>query len=200
MKTFAKHIALILAVIMLTAALAACGDSKDSTPAAEDATTANDATVADDATVEQTEADATEAGDYEEVSGVSAVWGAYSVLVPEGFELVEAGEFSSYDFAVKKSDFSYFDFNTEADDDIMMQHYNYNKSAYTLEQEDFDMVFDENEWIGFTYSDGYGGVGFEAYSTIDGKIVRVSSAGFPIRSAVASAVMSSFTKLSDDES
>ena len=110
----------------------------------------------------------------------------------EGWEIAEGGEFSSYDFAVKKSDFYYFDFNTEADDDTMMQHYNYNKETYTNEQTDFDKTYGDNAWVGFQYSDGYGGYGFEAYMTLAGKIVRVSCAGYKFDSPEAEAILSSF--------
>ncbi len=129
-----------------------------------------------------------------EVTGETKEVLGYKVLVPEGFELVMAGDFSSYDFSVRKSDFVYFDFNTESDDDLMMQHYNYNKNTYTNEQQDVAATCGANEWTGFKYSDGWGGYGFEAYTTVGGKIVRVSCAGFKFDSSEAQAVLASLTK------
>ena len=76
----------------------------------------------------------------------------------------------------------------------MMQHYNYNKATYPNEQADFEYVYGGNTWTGFQYSDGFGGYGFEAYTTIDGKIVRVSSAGYQYDSAYAVFVLNSFAK------
>lgn len=184
MKKITAVIALLLAVMMLASVLVACGESKSEKPA-------DDSKPAETSAEEQTEAPASEKAD---ITGTNADWGAYTVLIPDGFELKEAGEFSSYDFSVRKSDFSFFDFNTEADDDNMMQHYNYNKSTYINEQKEFEQTWGANQWTGFQYSDGFGGWGFEAYTTVDGKIVRVSSAGFTYDSAEAEAVMASFSK------
>lgn len=130
--------------------------------------------------------------EHREITGETVQYGKYSVLVPEGYELKEPGEFSYYDFSVQKSDFSFFYFITEDDDELMMTKYNYNKQTYTNEQEDVSGVYGENEWTGFQYSDGFGGYGFEAYTTVDGKIVRISSAGFRFDSDEAQAILSSF--------
>lgn len=182
MKKTISFAALMLAILMLTAVLAACGGS-DSTDAPE--------STAADVTVEETQGDIapTEAAD---ITGTAGSWGAYTVLIPDGYELKEGGEYSSYDFSVRKSDFKAFDFNTEADDDNMMQHYNYNKETYINEQIDVAADYDGTEWTGFQYSDGFGGYGFEAYTTLNGKIVRVSGIGFTFDSAEAEAVLESF--------
>ncbi len=179
MKNFIKIIALALISVMILGALASCGSGKpeeepeDTQPA--------------DTEHADTEGDKEVTGETKEALG-------YKVLVPEGFELAMAGEFSSYDFSVRKSDFVYFDFNTESDDDLMMQHYNYNKNTYTNEQQDVAATCGANEWTGFQYSDGWGGYGFEAYTTVDGKTVRVSCAGFKFDSAEAEAILASLTK------
>ena len=185
-QTVKTMIALLMAVLMMTVVLTACGDSKKSEAAD------NAADSAADSTPTQAEEEPTAAED-KEITGTAAEWGSYSVLVPEGFELKEAGEFSSYDFSVRKSDFSFFDFNTESDDDTMMQHYNYNKNTYINDQKDFEQTWGAYTWTGFQYSDGIGGYGFEAYTTIGEKIVRISAAGFTYDSAEATAVMSSLT-------
>ena len=178
MKNFVKFIALAVVFVMTLSVLASCGGT------AEPENTADEPV---DTTPADTEGEKEVTGETKEASG-------YKVLVPEGFELQLPGDFSSFDFSVRKSDFSYFDFNTEADDETMMQHYNYNKQTYTNEQEDVSATYGAAEWTGFQYSDGWGGYGFEAYTTMDGKIVRVSCAGFKFDSAEAEAILASLTK------
>lgn len=177
MKKIHKLLALVLVLVLTLALFTACGksDSKKESKKTDSAKS-------------------TEASGSESVNGKTAEYKGYSVLIPEGFELKEPGEFSSYDFSVRKSDFSYFDFNTEQDDDLAMQHYNYNKSTYTNEQKDVSATCGGNTWTGFQYSDGWGGYGFEAYTTLGDHVVRVSSAGFQFDSAEAQAVLASLTK------
>ena len=120
-------------------------------------------------------------------------WGDWTIDVPGGFEL-KGGDFLDETdpryFKVKKSDFSYFDFKADGEERIM-SNYNYNKETYTNEQEDVNSTFGGNEWIGFQYSDGFGGYGFEAYTTIDGEMIRVSSAGFAFDEDVVDTILSS---------
>ena len=183
MKKLIMILVLVMTLSLTLAVFASCGSGNVKGDAENEEPENN----------EQNDLEETNGADDKNVTGEQAEWGNYTVLVPEGFELVEAGDFSSYDFSVKRSDFSYFDFNTEADDETMMMHYNYNKNTYTNEQIDVDATYGDNEWIGFQYSDGYGGYGFEAYTTIGEKIVRVSSAGFKFDSAEAKAILSSFS-------
>ena len=179
MKTAVKLTALFLVVSLGAFALFACGGNKAEQQINEAPGSLTDSV---DGTTEPSGA----------VGGTTGEWGGYTFLIPDGFALKEAGEFSSYDFALVKSDFSYFYFNTEADDEMMMAKYDQNKNTYTNGQTDFKARFGENEWTGFQYSDGFGGYGFEAYTTIDGHICRVSSAGFQFNSAESAAVLSSF--------
>lgn len=182
MKQIRKLLALALALVLALALFTACGkndEDKDTTPAPAGATDAP-----------TTDAPA-EPG---QISGETKEYNGYSMLIPDGFTLKEPGEFSSYDFAVRKSDFYYFDFNTEQDNELAMQHYDYNKNTYINEQTDVEATYGENTWTGFQYSDGWGGWGFEAYTTFGDHIVRVSSAGFKFDSAEAQAILASLTK------
>ena len=119
--------------------------------------------------------------------------GEWSVDVPEGYEFSIGDFFDENDtryFQVKKSTFSYFDFSADGED-LIMTHYNYNKETYTNEQTEFTVTYGGNEWTGFLYSDGFGGYGFEAYATIGGQLIRVSSAGFTVDVAAAQQVLGS---------
>ena len=190
-----KLLALLLALLLMIALLSACkkadgSDGKDEKnedksqgTSQEEDKTANDETVEE---VPETEPE------HREITGEIVEYGGYTMLVPEGFTLKEPGEFSYYDISVEKSDLSFFYFITEDDDERMMQNYNYNKSIYSNRQHDVEAVYGENTWTGFQYSDGFGGFGFEAYATVNGKIVRVSSAGFSFDSDEAMAVLASF--------
>ena len=72
-------------------------------------------------------------------------------------------------------------------------HYNYNKSTYTNEQEDVSGKYGDIEWTGFQYSDGWGGYGFELIATVNEKPVRVSSAGFKFDSEEAKTILNSLS-------
>ena len=141
--------------------------------------------------------DSDSAGDAETETPAGAsetmIWGDWSVTVPGGFTLKGGDMWDEEDtryFSVKKSDFSYFDFKAD-DEDSIMNNYNYNKETYTNEQEDVQASYGGLDWVGFQYSDGYGGYGFEAYATVGGKLIRVSSAGFTFDSAIAEEVLGS---------
>lgn len=187
MKKNIKLITLALAILLALSVLAACGGGEK--PVQTDAPDVTDGPASTGP--EDTEPDTTAEPEVKEITGESTSVEGYSVLVPDGYQLKMPGEFSPYDFQVGKGDFSYFDFNVKAEDDSMMQHYNYNKQTYTNEQKDVLATYGENEWTGFQYSDGFGGYGFEAYTTINGKVVRVSSAGFAFDSPEAAAVLAS---------
>lgn len=192
-----KLFALALALILTLALFTACGKkdeakNQETKPDAAVDTQAQNDTEAPEETEAPAETDAP--ADPAAVAGETVEYIGYSVLVPEGWELKEPGEFSSYDFSVRKSDFYYFDFNTEAENENAMQHYNYNKDTYTNEQVDVEATYGENTWTGFQYSDGWGGYGFEAYTSFGEKIVRVSSAGFTFDSPEAQAILASLTK------
>ena len=120
-------------------------------------------------------------------------WGDWTVEVPAEFELVGKGFSDENDpryFAVQKSIFKFFEFSADGEENIM-NHYNYNKNTYTNEQKDVSGTFGGNEWTGFQYSDGYGGYGFEAYTTVDGEIIRVSSCGFQFDDEMTKTVLGS---------
>ena len=180
MKQFQKLLILVLALTLCLTLFAGCGKKDDPTPA-EDKTA-----VTDPAEKEMAKP--------AEVGGETVTYAGCSVLVPEGFALKEPGDFSYYDFSVRKSDFSYFDFITTDDDDLIMSKYEYNKQTYTNEQVDVEAVCGDLTWTGFQYSDGWGGYGFEVYTTLDGKLIRVASAGFQFDSDVARAVLGSVAK------
>ena len=120
-------------------------------------------------------------------------WGNWTVDVPAGYEFKSGDFLDETDiryFSVKKSSFSYFEFKADGEDRIM-NNYNYNKNTYTNGQKDVSGTFGGSEWVGFQYSDGYGGYGFEAYATVNGEMIRVSSAGYTFDNEVVSAVLGS---------
>lgn len=123
----------------------------------------------------------------------TVTWGDWTVDVPAEWELKGGDVFDANDtryFSVKKSTFKYFDFKADGEEQIMT-HYNYNKNAYTNEQKDVNGSFGGNDWVGFQYSDGYGGYGFEAYTTVDGEMIRVSAVGFSFDDEMVKTVLSS---------
>ncbi len=127
------------------------------------------------------------------VDAETMTWGDWTVDVPAGFTLEGGDFFDETDpryFSLKKTDFVYFDFKADGEE-LIMNHYNYNKDTYTNEQTDVQGTFGGSDWIGFQYSDGFGGYGFEAYATVDGELIRVSCAGYPFDDALVSAVLSS---------
>ena len=74
-------------------------------------------------------------------------------------------------------------------ENIYLQKYEQNKATYTNEQTDVSGKYGDIEWTGFQYSDGAGGFGFELHAKVNGKPVRVSSAGFKFDSQEAKAVL-----------
>ena len=70
-----------------------------------------------------------------------------------------------------------------------MNQYNYNKDTYTIEQKDVSGTIGDYTWTGFQYSDGFGGYGFELYTEVGDKVVRISSAGYEFGSAVPEAIL-----------
>lgn len=175
-----KQIAIALAAVCMCASLVACGGSSESTTSAP----ATDAPVA-------TEAETTAPASVTIAS--TETWGDYTVGIPEGWTFRKGYALDETDTtccSVKKSDFSYFDFNMEKEE-TMKNKYNYNKNTYTNEQTDVSGKIGDIDWTGFQYSDGWGGYGFELYATANGKPVRVSCAGFKFDSAEAKAVLES---------
>ena len=127
-------------------------------------------------------------------SGSEQSWGNFTVFVPEGFELKGGDVFDETDpryFSVKKGEFYYFDFFTSDVEDDVMSKYDYNKNTYTNEQVDVEGTYNGIQWTGFQYSDGFGGYGFEAYTSIDGTYVKVGSAGFEFTSTEAETILGS---------
>lgn len=118
--------------------------------------------------------------------------GDWTVEVPAGYEL-KIGDFLDENdtryFSVRKSSFSYMDFSADGEERVMNK-YNYNKDTYTNEQKDVSGSFGGHEWVGFQYSTGVG-CGVEAYTTINGEMIRVASAGYAFDDATFAAVLSS---------
>lgn len=187
MKGLCRTLTVLLMLCLLCGLLCACGTQPVPVPSAPERTGAPTA-----APASETENAAPESSESGELRGETVEYGGYRVFVPEGFQLKEPGEFSFYDFSVQESELRYIAFITDADNDTMMQRYEYNKKTYTNEQEDVEGVYGDNAWTGFQYSDGWGGYGFEAYATLGEKIVRVSSAGYRFDSEVAALVLGSF--------
>ena len=176
-----KKIAIYSCAFALGLSMTACGkkesDKKDTTEITE--------------TEEETE-DVTE----EEVSGKeeTVTWGFYTITVPAGCTFEGGGFMDENDtryFKIKKSDFTYFDFKAEDSEDNMMGAYNYNKDTYTNEQKDVSGTFGDIKWTGFQYGDGFGGNGFELYATINGKYIRISSAGYAFDDPMVEKVLGS---------
>lgn len=195
MKSLDQLLALTLVLLLTLSLLTGCG-GKDPAPAesAPDSSAAvQTAPAPETAPVPETTLPAqTEPA---ELSGEMASWGSYAVLVPEGFEL-KTGEDASYcDFCVQKSDFFYIGFITEEDNELLMQKYNYNKNTYTNEQTDVEGAYGAHDWTGFQYSDGWGGYGFEVYTSLGEKLVRVSGVGYAFDSPEARAVLGSFDRI-----
>ncbi|MBQ2603216.1 MAG: hypothetical protein II583_07400 [Oscillospiraceae bacterium] len=170
-----KKMLLLFAVICLCICVCACGGSDSEEPDA------------------QTDAPAADVTEEQTAEPKTMSWGDWTVEVPADFELKGGDVFDENDtryFSVKKSSFSYFDFKAEGEDRIM-SNYNYNKETYTNEQTDVSGSFGGNDWVGFQYGDGYGGYGFEAYTTVDGEMIRVSSAGFAFDNEIVGEVLGS---------
>lgn len=187
MKT--KKISAFIMVLMLTLGAAACGDS-DSSSKADSKAKKESVSVSQAETEENTESKA------DVDSGTTETWGVFSVFVPEGFTLKGGDVFDETDtryFSVKKGDFYYFDFYTSDTEDDVMSRYNYNKDTYTNEQKDVSGTYGGIDWTGFQYSDGFGGYGFEAYTSIDGQYIKVAGVGYEFESPEAEKVLGSLT-------
>ncbi len=173
-------------MLVLSVCLMACGSDKEEEKkdSKEDkATEKNDETVTEEHTPEE-----------EKLTIASTeTWGDITVGIPADWTLKKGDTFDENDTrycSVKKSDFKYFDLKME-DEQMANNHYNYNKSTYTNEQEDVSGKYGDIEWTGFQYSDGWGGYGFELIATVNEKPVRVSSAGFKFDSEEAKLVLGS---------
>ena len=179
----AKAISLFLAASVSAVCLTACGGGSESSSksAKESRSSAADTTAA--------------AAEEKNITGETKSWGVFTVLVPEGWTLREGDALDATDpnyCSVKKSDFTYFDLKSEKDD-LMKQHYEYNKNTYTDQQKDLPATKVGNfEWNGFEYGGDFN-KGFELYATADGKNIRVSCCGFRFDSAEAQAILSSIT-------
>lgn len=171
---------MILLLLAVCLCLCACGGAGTARPSDEENQTQQD--VLESAGTDDTP-----------VELETMTWGDWTVGVPAGYTLEGGDFFDETDpryFSVKKSDFTFFDFKADGEEQIM-NHYNYNKDTYTNEQKDVQGTFGGNEWTGFQYSDGWGGYGFEAYATVGGELIRVSAVGFAFDDATAGAVLSS---------
>lgn len=185
-----KSAALIMAASMMLAA-ASCGDSSSSSSGKPASSTSVSKTTASSAETEAA-TEASTAGNAN-ITGSEQVWGIYTVMVPDGWNLKGGDYFDDKNpevCSVKKSDFYYFDIKSEKED-VQKQQYEYNKKTYTNEQKDIPATkLGDIEWNGFQYGNDFGG-GFELYGQSNGKFLRVSCAGFSIDSPEAKAVLGS---------
>ena len=174
-----KKITCAFLMLSMCACLAACGGKDDDK---DDNKGTTNATVTEEETTTEAQA-----------SGSVQNSGAWSVEVPADWTF-KVGDFLDENdtryFSVNKSSFSGFSFSADSEDSIK-NNYDYNKKTYTNEQTDFKTTFGSAEWEGFQYSDGFGGYGFEAFATVDGKMIRVASTGFKYDSDEAKAVLGS---------
>lgn len=176
-----KRLTSMLLALGMCACLAGCGSKDDVSDKSDNNNTTNAAV---------TEEPATEAGTGAASTQVSGGW---SVDVPADWTFKIGDVLDENDtryFSVKKSSLSGFSFSADSEESIK-KNYDYNKKTYTNEQTDFKATFGSAEWEGFQYSDGWGGYGFEAFATVDGKLIRVSSTGFKYDSEEAKAVLGS---------
>ena len=177
-----KNIACLALAATMCISLTACGGGKDTTT-----TTAATTAAATEAETEAT----TEAP----AAAETKTWGDFTIDVPGGWEFKTGDTLDSNDtryFSVKKSTFAFFDFKTESTEQNMMNQYNYNKNTYTNEQTDVKGTFAGIDWTGFQYSDGFGGYGFELYTTTSDHFLRISSCGFKFDDEATKAVLDSF--------
>lgn len=177
-----NRIALLL-VCCLCLSLCACGSNEPKATDGKQGTTAGGTTAGSTAVPGTTEPAASQ----------TMRCGDWTVEVPAGYEL-KIGDFMDETdtryFSVRKSNFSYFDFSADGEESIR-RHYYYNRETYINEQKDVKGRFGGNEWVGFQYSDGYGGYGVEAYAFVGGEMIRVASAGYDFDSDVLKAVLGS---------
>lgn len=177
MRKFKKAAAIALCLTVMASSLVACGGSNDNS------TSAPDAQVATEVAPVTTEASATI------TIASTETWGDYTVGIPEGWTFRKGYALNEDDTtccSVKKSDFSYFNFNMETED-MYMKKYDQNKATYTQDQKDCSGKVGDIDWTGFEYSNG-----FELYGkSSSGKPVRVSCSGFKFDSPETKAVLES---------
>lgn len=191
-SVIAKTAAILLAA-STTLALASCGDSSSSSKSDNSSSSKAAASSSESAEPETEEITEEQTEESAELTGAEQTWGIYTVMVPDGWTLKGGDYFDENDpdvCAVKKSDFSYFEFKSETES-TQKQQYEYNKSNYTNEQTDIPATMvGDIEWTGFQYGNDFGG-GFELYAQAEGKFLRVSCAGFKFDSPEAEFVLSS---------
>ena len=186
-----KFVALLLSIAMMMTMAACTGSTNEPdaslTPARPDTTTA------------ETDPPSETAAAIPVGPSGTMTWGDWSFAVPDGFELKGGDIWDENDtryFSVRKSETSYFDFRAD-DDGTITQKYNYAKENYTNEQKDVQANYGGIDWVGFQYSDGYLGQGFEAYATVGGKLISVSAA-FPFDSDTTKEVLGSLKRSGAD--
>ncbi|MBR6916981.1 MAG: hypothetical protein IKN38_02235 [Clostridia bacterium] len=131
--------------------------------------------------------------DGKEVTGETMEWGDITVLVPEGYEFKGGDVFDPDDskfFSVKRSDFSYFDFQVHDGEDSAKGRVDQNRTLYTNGQQDAEVTYNGITWKGFSY-DAMGTPAFELYAVIGDMAIKVASSGFDINGSVAEAILGS---------
>ena len=195
-----------LVAICITAAIGlsitGCGSSSTSTTGST--TNISDTSIS----TEITTTDNTTSGTTEEsnidslpVKGATTKWGQFTFSVPASVTFKGGDVFDENDTRIcslKVSDFKYFEFKTESED-IMKQKYEYNKSTYTNEQSNISETINGINWTGFQYSDGWGGYGFELYTTVNNTCVRVSSAGYKFDDPLTKSILENFSVSAPEE-
>ena len=204
-----KKALICLMTAVLCFGMTACGESSEETaPADQTATEASDTAgdttdaadsettdaSADDASADASTDDAAASSDFSMDGAEEQTWGAYTVSVPSGWEFKKGDALDEKDeryCSVSKSFITFFDFKME-DEDVAKQQYEYNKNTYTNEQSDVSGKIGDIDWVGFQYSDGLGGYGFELIGqTASGKPIRVSCSGFKFDSPETNAILGS---------
>lgn len=184
-----RIIALLMVLTMAICCTACAGKGKKEEKPAEKPV---ESEVVEEEPAEEPEEAPVEEGEKVKIASQETA-GDFSVGVPEGFEF-SIGDFMDEtdvrEFHVKKTDLVFFDFHA-TDEELAMQHYDYNKNTYTNEQVDFEDDYNGIHWTGFQYSDGFGGYGFEAYAYFEGRILRVSCCGYKPDDEMSKAVLNS---------
>ena len=197
-----KNLVAICVTAAIGLSITGCGSSSTSTTGST--TNTSDTSIS----TEITTTDNTTSGTTEEpntdslpVKGATTKWGQFTFSVPASVTFKGGDVFDENDTRVcslKVSDFKYFEFKTESED-IMKQKYEYNKSTYTTEQSDISETINGINWTGFQYSDGWGGYGFELYTTVNNTCVRVSSAGYKFDDDLTKSILENFSVSAPEE-
>ena len=188
-----KNLVAICVTATIGLFITGCGSSSTSTTT--NSTDTTNTSISTEMTTDTTAAGITEEFTTQNIPGTNTTWGQFTFVVPAGVAFKGGDVFDENDTRIcslKVSDFKYFEFKTESAD-VMKQKYDYNKSTYTTEQSDISKIINGINWTGFQYSDGWGGYGFELYTTVNNTCVRVSSAGYKFDDDLTTSILENFS-------